>query len=39
MFEDIFARPSTVERYRCSPLINERLAFLDHCEQLSIKPA
>ncbi len=39
MFEDLFARPSTVEHYRCSPLINERLAFLDHCEQLGIKPA
>ena len=39
MFEDLFARPSTVEHYRSSPLINERLAFLDHCEQLGIKPA
>ncbi len=39
MFEDLFARPSTVEHYRSSPLFKERLAFLDHCEQLGIKPA
>lgn len=39
MFEVLFARPSTAEHYRSSPLIEERLAFLDHCEQLGIKPA
>ena len=39
MFELLFARPSTIARYRCAPLLNERLVYLARCEQVGIKPA
>ena len=39
MFELLFARPSTIARYRCAPLLNERLLYLVHCEQVGIKLA
>ena len=36
MFELLFTRPSTIARYRCAPLLNERLHYLAHCEQTGI---
>ena len=39
MFELLFTRPSTIARYRCAPLLNERLLYLAHCEQIGIGPA
>lgn len=38
MFERLFTRPSAIERYRSAPLLEERLRYLVHCEQLGIKP-
>ena len=38
MFELLFTRPSAIERYRSAPLVNERIRYLAHCEQLGIKP-
>ena len=38
MFELLFTRPSAIERYRSAPLLEERLRYLVHCEQLGIKP-
>ena len=39
MFELLFTRPSAIARYRCAPLLNERLAYLARCEQVGIKPS
>ena len=39
MFELLFTRPSAIARYRCAPLLNERLAYLARCEQDGIKPS
>ena len=39
MFELLFTRPSAIARYRCAPLLNERLRYLAHCEQTGIGPA
>ena len=39
MFELLFTRPSAIARYGCAPLLNERLLYLAHCEQVGIKPA
>ena len=38
MFELLFTWPSAIERYRSAPLVEERLRYLAHCEQLGIKP-
>ena len=38
MFELLFTRPSAIGRYRSAPLVNERIRYLAHCEQLGIKP-
>lgn len=38
MFELIFTRPSTITQYRSAPLLQERLRYLAHCEQIGIKP-
>ncbi len=37
MFELIFTRPSTITQYRSAPLLQERLRYLAHCEQIGIK--
>ena len=39
MFELLFSRPSAITRHRSAPLLNERLLYLAHCEQVGIKPA
>ena len=39
MFELLFSRPSAIARHRSAPLLNERLLYLAHCEQVGIKPA
>ena len=39
MFELLFSRPSGIARHRPAPLLNERLLYLAHCEQVGIKPA
>ena len=31
MFEDLFIDPGTIVRYRSTPLLAERLSYLDHC--------
>ena len=38
MFELLFTRPSAIARYRCAPLLNERLRYLAHCEQTGVGP-
>ena len=38
MFESLFARPSAIARYRCAPLLKERLCYLAHWQQIGIKP-
>ena len=30
MFEELFAQPSTIERYRSAPFAEERLRYLQH---------
>ena len=31
MFEDLFIDPRTIARYRSTPLLAERLSYLEHC--------
>ena len=38
MFESLFAQRSAIARYRSAPLLNERLRYLAHCQQIGIKP-
>ncbi len=39
MIELLFSRPTVIFRYRTAPLLDERLLYLAHCEQIGIKPA
>jgi hypothetical protein len=38
MLEALFAQPSAIARYRSASLLEERLRYLAHCEQIGIKP-
>ena len=38
MFELLFSRPTAIARYRAAPLLDERLLYLTHCEQIGIRP-
>ena len=38
MFEDLFVDRSTIARYRSTPLLEERLSYLTHCEQAGLLP-
>lgn len=38
MFEDLFIDRSTIARYRCEPLLEERLNYLTHCAQKGARP-
>ena len=38
MFESLFIDRSTIARYRCEPLLEERLSYLRHCEQEGARP-
>ena len=38
MFEDLFIDRGTIARYRCEPLLEERLSYLRHCAQEGARP-
>ena len=38
MFEDLFIDRDTIARYRCAPLLEERLSYLKHCAQAGVRP-
>ena len=38
MFEDLFIDGGTIARYRCEPLLEERLSYLRHCAQEGARP-
>ena len=39
MFEDLFARPSTIEKYRVAPLVEERVRYLQHRAASGSRPS
>jgi integrase/recombinase XerD len=39
MFELLFVQSSAIARYRSAPLLEERIRYLAHCEQIGIKLA
>ncbi len=38
MFEDLFIDRGTIARYRCAPLLEERLSYLRHCAETGVRP-
>ena len=39
MFEELFAKSRTIERYRAAPLAEERLRYLQHLRDAGVKPS